>query len=200
MKIEDKTTMYAKLKAGEFGNTIPQYNSIEEWKNVVKKPESNLWGVRSLLKSSHGAKLNVPADQVEETAMKYFQGNVNISPMIDPFVTAMLQITWASLAGTEGHLVQRPVTLELMVSGILYPKFDQGWNWVNSMRDPQRFQEWNGIRAVYILKHFLNENSYDDLQCLMEQYPESTIEMSCTNKCLGTIPHRNAVIWEVRNY
>lgn len=58
----------------------------------------------------------------------------------------------------------------------------------------------DGLRARLILKHFLSPASYADLEPILECYPDHVIEVSAFSCCLGDLPGRNAVVWEVRQY
>lgn len=40
----------------------------------------------------------------------------------------------------------------------------------------------------------------DDVEILLELYPDATIELAAYPYTLGKIPGRNTVIWEVRDY
>lgn len=57
-----------------------------------------------------------------------------------------------------------------------------------------------GLKAKLILEHFLTLASYEELMGLLERYPDAVVEFSTYDKCLGNLPHRNTIIWEVRNY
>lgn len=59
-----------------------------------------------------------------------------------------------------------------------------------------RFAE--GSAAEAILRGAMNENSWEDFQVLREQHPDSSIEFSCYDICLGDRPHRNCLFWEIR--
>lgn len=61
-------------------------------------------------------------------------------------------------------------------------------------------QEVTGLRADYILKHYLDPCSYVDLRELLVSYPEHAIEFTVFNQDVGVFPHRNTVIWEARDY
>lgn len=61
-------------------------------------------------------------------------------------------------------------------------------------------EHYSGLSAKLILEHFLDPSSYDDLMAVAYNYPDHMIEFGCYNQDVGVIPHRNTVIWEVRNY
>lgn len=58
----------------------------------------------------------------------------------------------------------------------------------------------SGLRAVSLLRYYLDPSSYADLEVLFDTYPDSVIEMTTTVGNLGSTPNRNTVFWEVRNY
>ena len=177
------------LQRGDFGNTIPQYFSVEEWQASPDSQRFDLWGVRSAKKSMHPAcRLNCPSSEVPSYASQHFADGPNISMMVDSVadVNAWLEI-WRSPTG-------------LVVEGMEYPRTWEGWNWRNSMRDPARRKAWHGVAASSVLARHLNENSRSDLEDLLSRFDDHVIELSALNRCIGTIPHRNAVIWEVRKY
>jgi hypothetical protein len=57
-----------------------------------------------------------------------------------------------------------------------------------------------GLTARAILDHFLCPSSRDDLEALWDLYPDAVIEFGVYSRNLGDQPHRNTLIWEVRNY
>lgn len=57
-----------------------------------------------------------------------------------------------------------------------------------------------GLRAMMLLRHALSPASYDDVEALIERYPDAVIEFSAYSHNVGNCRGRNAVIWEVRNY
>jgi hypothetical protein len=56
------------------------------------------------------------------------------------------------------------------------------------------------LGALSLLKTYMDWNSYDDLQELLENYPEAVIEFSTYSKDVGVLPLRNTVFFEVRSY
>lgn len=57
-----------------------------------------------------------------------------------------------------------------------------------------------GLQALFLLKKYLNPQSLEDLNALLELYPDSIIEFSAYECNLGNLKGRNTLIWEVRNY
>lgn len=58
----------------------------------------------------------------------------------------------------------------------------------------------NGVVAKALLDHYLWPPSRDDFEALWDLYPDSVIEFGAYSIAVGDQPHRNTLIWEVRNY
>lgn len=70
------------------------------------------------------------------------------------------------------------------------------------MRDALRAdgQYTYGLRADLMLRDAMTPSSYEDWRVLLDQCPDHVIEVSIYDRCLGDIPGRNALVWEVRRY
>ena len=58
----------------------------------------------------------------------------------------------------------------------------------------------SGLSARLILEYFLDANSREDIDMLLDLYPDAVIEFGTYERDVGLLPRRNTVIWEVRNY
>lgn len=58
----------------------------------------------------------------------------------------------------------------------------------------------HGLASRMLLRSLMTPSSYEDLQVLVEQYDNHAIELSIFSICVGDIPGRNALVWEVRQY
>jgi hypothetical protein len=67
-------------------------------------------------------------------------------------------------------------------------------------RAMNRGRQWEGLRALALLKERLFPSSWEDVNLLLERFPTAVIEFSAYRHAVGNIPGRNAVIWEVRDY
>lgn len=65
---------------------------------------------------------------------------------------------------------------------------------------PTKGRHWFGSAARVLLTKHLNPNSYDDMSVLCDRLPGHVVELSALDRFYGTVPHRNAIVWEVRNY
>jgi hypothetical protein len=181
-----KIDMYARLNAGEFGNTLPAWEDPNDWwADVRELPglDRRLWGVRSKVANDPLTKLNVPTAEVFDR-VGLISAGANITCMVKPWSPQL-----------ECDVCRRPDGPGLTVSGNVGPIKPGSWR--EHMKTPKL---WEGSRATVILGYHLNANSYDDLMILLEEYPDHVVELSALDHCFGTVPGRNAVIWEVRKY
>lgn len=181
--IRTKAEMYRRLAAGEFGNTIPQWLDVGAWQRDPAAAAFAVWGVRSQVPGGP-CRLHCPTAEVRATAAR-FGCAVNISPMIDAAgatVTLMADV-YDSPTG-------------LIVYGVEYPL--PGANWRQVM--PRDGRQYDGLAARGVLARHLNPASLADLWALFERWPGHVVELSACARPFGTVPGRNAVIWEVRAY
>jgi hypothetical protein len=146
-----------------------------------------LWGVRSAIDaSSNKCRLNVSAAEVVSLIMGewklYIDAPVNISGMVDQWVTFRCNVWQSNFGG-------------LHVEGVIG---QQHIPWREALDKYRRL--YTMTEAIMILREYLNENSYDDLMILLDKYTGHVVELSCLDRCYGTVPHRNAIVWECRLY
>jgi len=70
-----------------------------------------------------------------------------------------------------------------------------------TMREAMR--QSNTVRNIVahrLLEKHMDPNSYDDVMCLLLKYRDAAVEFGTYSVKVGNCPHRNTVIWEVRNY
>lgn len=51
-----------------------------------------------------------------------------------------------------------------------------------------------------LLDKYMDPNSRDDLDMLLELYPDAAVEFSTFSINVGIFPHRNTLFWETRDY
>lgn len=56
-----------------------------------------------------------------------------------------------------------------------------------------------GLAAKVIIDTYMDPGSRDDLEALLEIYPDASVEFTCYTKNVGFL-NRNTIFWEVRNY
>lgn len=56
------------------------------------------------------------------------------------------------------------------------------------------------LEALALLRKHLWPSDLEELDELLQRFPEAVVEFSAYRTSVGVLPRRNAVIWEVRNY
>lgn len=173
--VTTKSQMYSLMAAGAFGNVSPAWTDYNEW---ARGPRFGLWGLRHRTTPGfRGTRLNVPTEEVRnhlETA--FGMRGYNISPM------------------TPGRVLWEGDVTEFYACGNLSPV---SGTWRTHMKKPV---QWRNTQARCYFRAYMTPDSYDDLQILLESYPDHVVELSILDSCYGTVPGRNAVVWEVRKY
>lgn len=177
--VRNKQEMYRRLKAGDFGNTVPSWNDVEEWYLSEDRLKYKLWGIRSRSAADRALRLDVPTSLVANYARNNFKSGYQISPMVDPYLVF------------RGELYDSPEGLRLF--GVLGKP---ALKWREALA---RFgQEWRGLRLPSMLEAILWPSDHEDMRVLLASYPNHVIEFTACSRPVGLVPHRNTVIWEVR--
>ena len=85
---------------------------------------------------------------------------------------------------------------------------DASWGYFHYSRVRARMREAlssqpeaaSGLRAELLLQSHMTPASYEDWRMLVDKYPDHVLEVSVYDRCLGDLPNRNALVWEVRKY
>lgn len=179
-----KADMYRRIVAGEFGNTPPRWFDYERW-CAEGRSRYRLWGVQhSSVAGFPGTRLDVLGDEVSGLLGA---GGFGRDYVISPMVHQVGRVQW------EGDVYDHPER-GLICCGNACPK---PGSWRTHMKAPKL---WEGSGARALLRTVLNPNSLDDLLQLVESFPDHVVELSALDVRFGTVPHRNAVVWEVRKY
>jgi hypothetical protein len=56
------------------------------------------------------------------------------------------------------------------------------------------------LTCLVLLDRYMDASSRDDLDALLELFPDATVEFSCFGIDVGIFPGRNTLFWETRNY
>lgn len=93
------------------------------------------------------------------------------------------------------------------LQGELWTGGDHPWYFLHSfhrapMREALRYSSavTQGLAARCLLKSMMTPSSFADLELLVEEFQDHVIELSVFDCCLGDIPGRNALVWEIRQY
>ena len=179
--VRNKSQIYELLRADKFGNHFP-WVSYEEWLHELH--EDAEYSLR------FGLQLNAPweyhlsyhkalvAANYNTYGCAKSQISVVTMPIgIQPVINAEVQ--WSEI-GVELHYST--------VQDVMRRSLARGGRTVA------------GIVSVEIMRHYCDPCSYDDIRALLSEYDGSVIEFTVFDRDVGVFPHRNTIIWEVRNY
>jgi hypothetical protein len=184
--ITTKKINYRLWQSGEFGNKLRAWPSIESWRasgfngNVV---------LRTMMAAAGGpCRYDLSPGLVGQVVSEWTQSGVPLSA-----------IMVNEAAPDECSILQGEFW-----NGVL------GWCWsylhysftAKHMRESLKegAKDIDGLKARLLLKGLMTPASYEDWCEVLERWPDHAIEVSIYDRCVGDRPHRNSLIWEVRQY
>jgi hypothetical protein len=185
-----KARNYRLWRSGAYGNKLRSWRTVDEWR---ASGFSGLVALRTLLGDGghccqydrtpgdvpvvleSWASLGVPLDRVtvDEAA---------------PAGDVVLQGEYLDdvyVAGGEvvcGHLYYSRTRRQMRDALVSFP------------------EEARGLRADLLLSSVMTPSSLEDWKLLTARYPGHVLVVSVYGRCLGDVPGRNALVWEVRRY
>ena len=174
--ITRKDEMFQRLLAGEFGNIALTWKTYDEY---LRSGYEGLVGIRDFSPSGR-TRYYLDRNTVAAEMPLYAEGQYVISQMT-PDDKLLLQGEYQYVEGQHTLYYSRhpkPMKIALNHDG----------------------RQVYGIVALQTLRYFMWPSSYSDFEALIEKYPYSAIEFSCFDIEIGSIPNRNTIIWEVRDY
>ena len=183
MKIGSKREMYALYEAGEFGNKLETWPSLDAFyaSNVAKRVVMRYKGRAGGAWAAYDL---APSDVPAEAARWKAEG-------ADLSLVTLNESAPDDLLLIQGEVMRSIDYLDLRYSRSKLPMRD-------ALAKDQHHTD--GAVAVALLRRYLDPSSYEDLWMLLDRYPDAVVEFSTWNTLVGTSPHRNTVFWEVRDY
>lgn len=189
MNINSKAKFVSLYRQGRFGNASPTWDSIDEWWGDKAKRPYARWHFRNRIPGGP-----TYYDLTMQTAMKAYRLICNQGTLGNFYVSEM--------APTHKTILNGEVQARDGVNG-----FEGSWSLMYSpikatMRESLSIltRHANGLHARMILQSRMDPYSFDWLLGLLEDYPNHIVEFSVYSCDWGTVPGRNTVFWEVRNY
>lgn len=189
-----KKQNYALWQSGAFGNKLRAWRTITEWR--LAGGHTDLRNVkvalRVLLPDGGGGpcRYNLLPHEVDNLAFLWMNRGVMWE-----------NIMVNEMGPDDAILLQGEYLNDIHVLGSQWGYFLHSWI-CKPMRLAlaEKSEIAQGLRSDLILRSAMTPSSYDDWQMLLEQYPGHVFEVSIYDRCLGDIPNRNALVWEVRKY
>ena len=178
--IRNKAEYYALWKAGVLGNRPRTWATRQEF---TASGYSGPTTVRFLQADRKGAVTHVPA---KEAACLFPDEDGNIF--------------WNESMPDDRLLIQGEACVPPpALGGLITVGFDDTPG--RSMRQAIPHFRWlRGAGALYLLRTRCTPDSYEDIRDFLEMHEGCTVEFSVYALEVGHQPHRNTIIWEVRNY
>ena len=94
--------------------------------------------------------------------------------------------------------IQGEYVFDRIEESVLFYSTDQGKMRDCLARSGKTLMGYGPIRKI--LRTYMNDESFSEWVRLKHEYPAAVIEFSCYSRELGSLPGRNTIFWEVRNY
>lgn len=168
----------------EFGNRSPTWGSFKEYCREAKLRATTLVHIRNRV-ANGPTWYNIHASEVKQVVHRLLSQGYKE----EQFYFSLMAPT--HLTVIQGEIQQSCQHLDLYFSMVKLP-----------MRQSliEGGKQVSGLRARLILESYLDGVSLDHVNYLLTAYPNHVIEFSTYSRNWGTIPNRNTVIWEIRNY
>lgn len=177
MEVSNKVQMYDLLGKGAFGNTLPL------WANMEAKTYTGLAGVRSIGRPGLPCVTGLPGKVIVEIGRKICQDH-------------FCEVAYYPHPEVDGILLQGEVTRNQYGLWLEYTTVKAPMR--PALREMRKVAK--GLSAMEILRSQMTSSSWADTEALLDMYPGAVVELGIYQECLGTIPGRNTLIWEVRHY
>jgi hypothetical protein len=180
MEIRNKRTFYEQWRSGVLGNRPQTFATPMDAINSTAK----MIGFREVGKAGGGKWEAVPRTRVWEAVARWnAEGRTYTLDGAAPNeLTTLHGEVCRTERGIEGWMAVEPKC---------------AWRMAQSARI---FRERTPLETRLLIRRYMDPSSQDDLEQLMELYPDAAIEFSCYPCSVGVLPRRNTLIWEIRNY
>jgi len=184
VKISSKNEFFRLWKLGVLGNRTRLWdNPYHAWNDSLELNIKEL-GFRQIGKAGGGAWEKGPREDVFEIADRW--GREGRKFIIDDGAPDWCRTLQGEICrthrGMEGYL-------DTIGKLPMRPAMAAG-----------HMKSYTYVMVNYLLNKYMDASSRDDIEMLLEIYPEATIEFSCFGIDCGVFPNRSTIIWEVRNY
>ena len=194
MKLEPvltKKQSYRLWQCGAYGNKLRSWRSVEEWYNSGFSGQVVLRVLGSFV-GDRPCRYNLAPDEVDEVV----QGWVAAGVLRD-------NIMVNEAAPDQDVILQGEYRNDITVLGD-----EVSWGQLHYSRAKAQMRDAlseapelsTSLRSDLLIRLAMTPSSHDDWLLLLASYPGHVLEVSIYDHCLGDVPGRNALVWEVRLY
>ena len=175
--------MYELLRTGRLGNTLQQWTSYREMRESGYRGP---WGVRSQLKCG---------DPIRYYYVDPSDTSRVLQEIVEKGYSLDVGLIWTAVIPSEETTIQGEIRRD--VDGMY---FRHTFN-KQAMRVAFEHEclHATGLETLLLLRRYCNPQTIDELNVLLDMYPEHVIEFSAYSQPVG-IYGKWHVIWEVRSY
>ncbi len=189
--VSSKSQNHRLWQSGAFGNKLRAWRTLSEWR---QSGHAGMVALRTLLPWGGGGPCiyDLEPDSVESRYR-------SLLAEVEAEHVVICEAAPAEVAILQGEFLNR-----------VYDRGDGtfGWDYFYcsrarmQMRDSLRAEPRvvEGLASRLLIQDAMTPGSWQDFQVLLDRYPDHVLEVSIYDRCLGDVPGRNALVWEVRRY
>ena len=181
--VDYKCWSYVLYHNGILGNKPLTWNSLEEIAQSKWNGKVSIRSKKGIARSK--TEFNKTYKQAEQIVKQWTKEGINLAD-----ITFNQSMPEEDLA-LQGEVMMLPGGLYLYGSFVKKP--------MNLALAEKSFSV-QGSPAVYLIQKHLFPASREDMDRLLNQFPDNALEFSAYNTEVGDLPGRNTIFWEVRNY
>lgn len=179
---------------GEFGNRSPTWDSVERF-----------------FATDYYKRMMEGGSPRASTALYHLRNRVVGGPTIYDVPITDLYWRYRKMIA-DGTLEQSIYVSEMcpthltQIQGEVFQRYDGLYLYYSSVKKPMRdslregAREARGLVAKTILEHYMDGNSYEWLNLLLDRYPDHVVEFTTLSREWGAVPGYNTLFWECRLY
>lgn len=182
---------YRLWQSGAFGTRLRSWRTVKDWR---ASGFNGLIVLRQLVVGTANCRYHLRPDQVDDVIAEWLAGgvpaqNIMVNEAAPDGDHILLQGEYFDDAFGDGHLATIPGYLLYSTRPL-------------QMRLALREESSHacGLQADMLLRGCMTPSSYEDFRSILSLYPRPVVEVSIYDCCVGDVPGRNALVWEVRMY
>lgn len=196
MIIPSKRKFFELWRAGVLGNRPLMWDTLEE--ALKHRPVVAKFGFRELGKAGGGAWELAPRAESPLVYDRWKQAGRRF--VIDGSVPNDHSVAQGEVCRTEHGLQSFLCVRPEFVVRWPFAELKPGLSPMRITMAAEMHRHRDALETKLVLDQIMDPSSRDDLDMLLELYPDATVEFTCFDINVGVIPHRNTIFWEVRNY